>query len=283
VYHFALLKSQKGALLMKAQYKLLSPLLLLVLLGLGAACQRAGQVLGPKDEGGIYLIIGLRNANTEQPAQVLAQTMAVMQKRCERLNIYCKLERYDEAKSNLIKLRFSSPEDPERIKSILLSEGLELRAVVSPPGPAPVQTYPARAEAAEAAGAKGDVITYAEQDGPGKFIIVESAPIITGPDIREAGIDNVTGRADSYQINFKLTPAAAERFGAWTGANIDRYLAVVLSGRVRSVAAIKGQIFDSGQITGRFTKAEAEDAALLMMSGNLPAPVQALEEGFYKP
>src|SRR6185503_4597427 len=53
---------------------------------------------------------------------------------------------------------------------------------------------------------------------------------------------------------------------------------VVLNGEVKSIAFIKSQIYDQGQITGRFTKTSAEDLALTLRSGALPAPIEYLEE-----
>ncbi|MDT4897853.1 MAG: preprotein translocase subunit SecD [Acidobacteriota bacterium] len=272
---------------MKTSHKLLSLLPVLLLLSLVAACNRAGRVFGPKDEGGFYLVIAVK-ADASQLDQSIQQTIAVMQKRCEQMGIYCKGQRHGDDKSNQIMLRVSSPHDPERIKSVLLSQGLELRAAVSPPSPAALQTYPTQAEAEAAAGTDKDVLPYLEREEgaephPQKFVVVERTPIVTGQDIRDAKADNVMGGDNNYQVNFRLTPAGAQRFGSWTGANINRYLAVVLNKQVRSVAFIKSQIFDSAQITGRFTREQAEDAALVLMSGNLPAPIEALEEGTYKP
>ena len=243
-------------------------------------------MFGPKDKGGIYLVIAVK-AEAAQLDQSIQQTIAVIEKRCEQLYIYCKLERQSGDKSNQIVLRISSPKDPERIKSVLLSEGMEIRAVVSPPSPAPPQTYLTRAEAATEASTDKDVFLYQERSDSGgttseKFVIVERTPIVTGQDIRDA--EAVPFReAKDYQINFQLTPAGAQRFGEWTGANIDRYLSVVLNKTVRSVAYIKSQIFDNGQISGNFTEEEAQDIALVLKSGNLPAPIEALEEGMYKP
>jgi preprotein translocase subunit SecD len=274
---------------MKRAHKRLSLLLALLLLGLSSACNRNrsdGHLFGPKDEGGIYLVIAVK-ADAAQLDQSIQQTIAVMQKRCKQLYVGCKLERQSGDKSNQIMLRISSPRNPERIKSVLLSEGMEIRAVVSPPSPAPVQTYTTRAEAATAAGTDKDVFPYQERkEGAGanaeKFVVVERTPIVAGQDISDAEATPYGGDKD-YLITFQLTPASAQRFGEWTGANINRYLAVVLNKTVRSVAYIKGQIFDKGQISGGFTEEEAEDIALILKSGNLPAPIEALEEGMYKP
>ncbi|HEX8920564.1 MAG TPA: hypothetical protein VF766_03740, partial [Pyrinomonadaceae bacterium] len=135
---------------MKRPSKLLSLLPVLVLLGLMPACNWAGRMFGAKDEGGSYLVIGVK-ADAAQLDQSVQQTIAVMQKRCDQLGIRCSLKRLSGDKSNQIMLRIPSQKDPERIKGILLAEGLELRAVVSPPSPAPVQTYPTQAEAETAA------------------------------------------------------------------------------------------------------------------------------------
>lgn len=271
---------------MKRANKLLSLLLVLLLLGLCSACKRREQLFGPKDEGGIYLVIAVK-ADAAQLDQSIQQTIAVMQKRCELLNVYCKVERQSGDKSNQIMLRVSSQKNPERIKAVLLSAGMEIRAVVSPPNPAPAQTYSTRAEAATEAGTSEDVLPYQEREGVAgataeKFVIVERTPLVTGEDIHDAEAIP-SDMSKDYLITFHLTPAGAQRFGEWTGANINRYLAVVLNKTVRSVASIKGQIFDTGQISGGFTEEEAEDIALVLKSGNLPAPIEALEEGLYKP
>ncbi len=272
---------------MKMRHRLLTPLLV-VLVAFAASCRYAGRAFGPKDEGGIYLIIAVK-ADAAELDQAVARTVEVMRARCERLNVYCKVERGVGDKSDRIKLNISTREDPERVKGVILSQGLELRAVVSPPGPAPVQTYPIEREAAEAAGADKDVMPYDEKmGGPAelgarRYIVVERTPIVNGQDILDS--DAVTSAMDpkQYEVTFKLNPAGARRFGEWTGSHYNHYLAVVLNKQVRSVAYIKGQIFDEGSISGSFTKEQAEDAALVMKTGALPAPIEALEEGVYRP
>jgi len=55
-------------------------------------------------------------------------------------------------------------------------------------------------------------------------------------------------------------------------------MGVVLNDEVKSIAYIKSQIFDQGEISGRFTKESAEDLALTLRSGALPAPIEYQEE-----
>jgi preprotein translocase subunit SecD len=53
---------------------------------------------------------------------------------------------------------------------------------------------------------------------------------------------------------------------------------VVLNDEVKSIAFIKSQIYDQGEITGDFTKQAAEDLALVLKAGALPAAVTLVEE-----
>jgi preprotein translocase subunit SecD len=55
-------------------------------------------------------------------------------------------------------------------------------------------------------------------------------------------------------------------------------MGVVLNNEVKSIAFIKSQITDSGEIEGRFTKQSADDLALTLRSGALPAPIEYQEE-----
>jgi preprotein translocase subunit SecD len=75
-----------------------------------------------------------------------------------------------------------------------------------------------------------------------------------------------------------LKPAGADKFGAWTGQNINQYMGVVLNDEVKSVAYIKSQISDSGEISGNFTKQAADDLSLTLRSGALPARISFNEE-----
>src|SRR4029079_971582 len=70
----------------------------------------------------------------------------------------------------------------------------------------------------------------------------------------------------------------AIKFGSWTGANIGKYLAIVLDHRVVSAAVIAGRIQHEGRIAGNFTQQEVQDLSLTLRSGALPASLTYLEE-----
>ena len=187
------------------------------------------------------------------------------------------------------RIRIDLPEvaDRERFKNFITARGsLQLVHVVSDPSPMPVQSYQTKEEAElEIKGVHSRrVLPYAVESHDSaaskiRFVMVELPPIVDGKDIRTASAVPDHGSVKGhYQIVFTLKPEAAKKFGAWTAANINQYIGVVLNDEVKSTAYIRGQIFDTGQINGDFTKTSAEDLAQLLMSGPLPAAVKIVEE-----
>ena len=197
--------------------------------------------------------------------------------------------------SHQILLQMPGVQDPERVKAVLQGESrLELVHVISPPSPQPAQTYGTEQEAIASLNSAGTVppnrkvLPYAErndtaadktQPKPKQWVVIEIPAIIDGSELRNAvASQSQGGRADDFEIDFSLKKAGADKFGAWTGSHINEYMGVVLNGEVKSIAFIKSQIYDRGQISGRFTKQTAEDLALTLRSGALPAPIEYLEE-----
>jgi preprotein translocase subunit SecD len=113
---------------------------------------------------------------------------------------------------------------------------------------------------------------------PKQYVVVETPAVVDGNELRDAAAVSRTGNDSDYQISFSFKPNGAQKFGEWTGKNIGNYMAVVLNNEVKSAAYIKSQIFDSGEISGRFTKATAEDLSLTLKSGALPAEIEYQEE-----
>lgn len=189
-------------------------------------------------------------------------------------------ERVPEASEN-IRVRIYGNQDLERVKRFLFTtHQLELKKAVSAPNPSPLTTYPTEEAARAKADSAQEVLPYNEpgEGRPSQFIIVERKPIITGEDVRHARAQPGPGAGDSYTISFSLHKDGAGRFSEWTGRNIGNYLAVVLDKSVKSAPFIKGRISDSGQIDGSFTKASAEEIALDLNSGHLPARLIVVDE-----
>ncbi len=83
----------------------------------------------------------------------------------------------------------------------------------------------------------------------------------------------------SYYVAIDFDRKGARIFERVTGENIRKRLAIVLDGKVHSAPVIQDRI-PGGQavITGNFSAAEAEDLAIVLRAGALPAPVNILEE-----
>jgi len=114
-----------------------------------------------------------------------------------------------------------------------------------------------------------------------EWYIVNRLAVITSWDIIDAEASrDINGRPS---VGFTLSRDGAARLGRITGENTGRLLAIVLDGRIQSAPRIEGQIFERGEINGRFTVREAADLALVLGSSPLPAPILFLEERTVKP
>ena len=113
-------------------------------------------------------------------------------------------------------------------------------------------------------------------DQGGSWYLVSRSPVVTGRDLRNARPSR--DEVGKWEAAFTLSPDAGKRFEAFTGANIGNKLGVVLDRALRSVATIQSAISDTGRITGLANEQEAQDLALVMKSGSLPAGIEYLEE-----
>jgi len=238
------------------------------------------------------------SAQSTLAEQATEQAQRIIESRLDAVGVAEPLvQRHGSQASHQILVQMPGIHDPERVKQLLKAESkLELVHVVSPPSPQSVQTYNTEEEAKASLGGtvppNRRVLPYAERNEPTaggqpatdeaqkqkKWVVVESPAVVDGSELRSANAVQAQGGGDSYQIAFALKPNGAQKFGSWTGANINEYMGVVLNDEVKSVAYIKSQINDQGEISGRFTKQSADDLALTLRSGALPAPIEYQEE-----
>jgi preprotein translocase subunit SecD len=184
---------------------------------------------------------------------------------------------------NEIIVQLPGEADPGRAKAVIQAGGqLELRLVEDS------ATYPSEAKAMEAHGAvlppgtelmrgKPESARPGESGGEAWYVVARS-PIVTGRDLRGASPQRSTKNLGFFDVTFQLTTEAGRRFGTFTEQNIGKNLAIVLEHRVQTAPVINGRIEDSGVIEGRFGQQEANDLALVLRAGALPAPIKYLEE-----
>lgn len=227
--------------------------------------------------------------------QATEQAMKIIESRINAFGVKePTLQSHGASDSGQILLQMPGVDDPERVKKLIGEASiLELMKIVGPPNPSPVQTYPTEEAAKQSiAGIPNrDVLEFLDREDdaaatapkpgeekPKRWVVVEKPAVVEGSELRDAAAVQGSGGGNEYQISFSFKPAGAQKFGEWTGKNIGNYMGVVLNGKVKSAAYIKSQIFDQGQIDGRFTKQSGEDLALTLKSGALPAQIDYQEE-----
>ncbi len=115
-----------------------------------------------------------------------------------------------------------------------------------------------------------------------KYYLLSSVAEVTGNDLRMA-------RRSSDDFNnpvvlFTLSPDGSKRFHKTTQDNVGRQLAIVLDDKVQSAPVIEGVIpTGEGRISGRYTIEEADDLALVLRAGAMPATIKYLEQRIIGP
>ena len=122
-----------------------------------------------------------------------------------------------------------------------------------------------------------EVETLPMQKGGGS-IQVQKRIMVDGADLVDAqqSFDQQTGEPD---VTFRFNLRGGQKFGQVTSENVGRPFAIVLDGKVISAPVIRSPITGgTGQITGNFTVDEANNLAILLRAGALPAKLAVVEE-----
>lgn len=125
-------------------------------------------------------------------------------------------------------------------------------------------------------GTGGDMILpMAEQ--PGQTMAVERRAVLTGDMLVAASYaQDQNGQA---AVSFRFNPIGTKRFCDISTNNVGKLFAIVLDNEIISAPVFREPICGgSGQISGSFTVKEANDLAVLLRAGALPAPLNIIEE-----
>ena len=163
-------------------------------------------------------------------------------------------------------------QDPARIKNLLGQTAKMTFRLVDTVDP--VELLAGRAPA-------GTEILYSEPL-PGtntpEPIAVRKKVMLTGDMLVDASAstDPQTGE---WVVSFRFDGEGAKRFATATRENVGRRFAIVLDDKVISAPVIREPILaGQGQISGNFTVQGANDLAVLLRAGALPAPLTVIEE-----
>ncbi len=127
---------------------------------------------------------------------------------------------------------------------------------------------------------KGAILARAAagEDTRQRYYVLEATVPLTGAYLENARVETDT-QFGYPTIGFTFNKEGGKIFERFTGANVNRHLAIVLDGVVHSAPVIKTRIGGgTGVIEGNFTMQEARNLAIILRAGALPAPVNIIEK-----
>ena len=146
-------------------------------------------------------------------------------------------------------------------------------ATAGTPNPTVIPTSTETPTAAPTEGAGTPSATPAPTPAPTPTIY---HTVMTGASLASVNVE--TGQLSGFVIAFTLKNDASSMFADYTGANIGKYLAIVLDKKVISSPSIDAKITGgSGVIQGSFTQQAANDLAIQLRYGSLPIPIKVIE------
>jgi preprotein translocase subunit SecD len=108
--------------------------------------------------------------------------------------------------------------------------------------------------------------------------VIKKQVVVSGADLIDAqpGFDQRSGEPI---VSFRFNTSGSRKFAQATSENVGQPFAIVLDNEVISAPVIREPITGgSGQISGNFTVQGANDLAILLRAGALPAPLTIIEE-----
>jgi preprotein translocase subunit SecD len=218
------------------------------------------------DVGGGLIRLNLTQAAiTERIRQSVDQSIQIVERRVNQLGtVEPTIQREG---TDRIMVQVPGLQDPTRLKEILgKTAKLTFRLVDVSANPE---------QAVQNGAPPDDEILYDHEHRP---YVVQKRVMVSGEDLTDAqpGFDQRTGEPI---VTFRFNSSGARRFGQVTQENIGRPFAIVLDNEVISAPVIRDAILGgSGQISGSFTVEAANDLAILLRAGALPAPLTPIEE-----
>lgn len=258
-----------------------SLLILAIVLASVFAIFRSPVRLGLDLRGGASFILRVKTDDlpAAQRREVVEQTRQILER---RINAYglseAPVQPYGNRGNELL-VQLPGVSDVSRIKNLLESRAvLEWYSVAEGPF----------ASEREAMSQHAGVLAYNHKllatrpaaDGQRAWYVLERPPIIRGADLRDARVSTGSSASSMDQpvTTFALSQNAAKRFERYTQAHIGRRSAIVLDEEILSVPVIEDAIRDTGQIRGARTLEEAQDLAVNLRAGALPAAIEVVQE-----
>ncbi len=248
-----------------------------IVLASAFAITRCPVQLGLDLRGGASLIVrvNVEDVPAAQRRNVVDDTRRILER---RINAYglseAPVQSYG-SRGNELQVQLPGISDPSRIKHLLQSRAvLEWYSVEEGP----------YSSTDDAFAQHGGILPYNRKllatrsatNGQHAWYLLDKQPIIRGTDLRDARV--AAGTKEQPVTTFVLSQDAAKRFEQYTQTHIGRRSAIVLDQEILSVPVIEDVIRDSGQIRGAHTREEAEDLAINLRAGALPAAIDIVQQ-----
>ncbi len=160
-------------------------------------------------------------------------------------------------------------QDPQRLKS-LLNQTAKLSFHL-------VDTSMSAQDALDGRPPASAMIAYSNDDPPIPYLL-EKRVLVSGENLVDAQA-SFDQRTNEPVVSFRFDSKGATRFGQATSENVGQLFAIVLDDTVLSAPVIREPILGgTGQISGSFTVESANDLAVLLRAGALPATLTVVEE-----
>jgi preprotein translocase subunit SecD len=220
-----------------------------------------------------------QSALTELKRNTVTQSLLTIEKRVNALGLTepTVQEHGDPVTQSEILVELPGEGDPAHVKEIIGATAQLKIVEVKNEGPWKSQQ--------EALSAKGGILPlntelreYVSSGASSGWYLISRTPVITGQDMRTAKAATDPNSPGHWETSFTLSQDGARRFEKFTSSNIGNRLAVVLDTQIRSVATVQGTISDSGVINNLSSDQEANDLALVLRTGALPAGIKYLQE-----
>jgi preprotein translocase subunit SecD len=208
--------------------------------------------------------------------QAVDQAVRIIRERVDKFGVAEAVVQREGISGGRVLIQLPGVEDTDRVKKLIEGTAkLELKLVTAGPASAP-ETLMQNGQVP--AGQQMLTHTALKEDGSSRtdYLLVQQQAIISGEELQSA-----SRTSDTYgrpAVNFTLQSSAGDKFGRFTEANKGKSLAIVLDNKVQSYPTINDRITTNGIIQGQFTIEEANDLAVMLQSGALPAGLRFLQQ-----
>ena len=220
------------------------------------------------EAGGLIRLTLTEPAIIERVRQSVDQSIQIIERRVNELGTVEPLIQREGTDRILVQV--PGLQDPTRLKQLLgKTAKLDFRMVDV--GASAEQAVQGRAP-------PDDDLLYGTGANKTTPYLVEKRVLVSGGDLTDAqpGFDQ---RSSEPIVSFRFNTSGARKFAQVTQENVGKPFAIVLDNEVISAPVIREPILGgSGQISGSFTVQSANDLAILLRAGALPAPLTIIEE-----